>query len=244
MAFNSMVSTYFLQLTSGRAAAYRPEALVGEIRKLPFPNPNNISAEAVSSFDDIDGRVFAAFGLKDAERVLVEDMFNYILPDFRGDKKQPGGQRTASSNKPEPELLLSDYCRYFMRVLNAGFGQERGIHATIFRTPVGGQLPYRLVAFELGKDSQKHIRIHNIGSVALIEKLERLDHDPNVGRRGLYVRNVTRIYDASTGIPTIFVLKPDRARYWTRSTALADGDEVALDLFRWQQLGFAKDAAE
>ncbi len=244
MAFNSMVATYFLQLTSGRMAAYRPEALIGEIRKLPFPYPGSISTEGVNNFEEIDSRVFAAFRLKDAERVLVEDMFNYILPDFRGDKNRPGSQRTASSDRNAPEPLLGDYCRYFMRVLKAGFGQERAIRATIFRPPPGTPLPYRLIAFELGKDELPDVTIHDIGSVALIERLENLDHDSGLGRRGIYVHNVTRIYDSSTGTPTIFMLKPDMARHWTRSTALSDGDDVALDLFRWNQAGFAKDSVQ
>jgi hypothetical protein len=244
MAFNSMVSTYFLQLTSGRVAAYRPEALIGEIRNLPFPDPGSISTEGVRNFEEIDFHVFTAFGLKDAERVLVEDMFNYTLPDFRGDKNRPGSQRTASSDKNAPEPLLNDYCRYFMRVLKAGFGQERAIRATIFRTPADAPLPYRLVAFELCKDEPSDVTIHDVGSVALIERLEHLDHDPGLGRRGIYVRNVARIYDSSTGTPTIFILKPDMARHWTRSTALSDGDDVALDLFHWHQVGFAKDSVQ
>jgi hypothetical protein len=31
-------------------------------------------------------------------------------------------------------------------------------------------------------------------------------------------------------IPTIYLIKPDKIRYWTRSMALRDADEVAADI--------------
>lgn len=44
--------------------------------------------------------------------------------------------------------------------------------------------------------------------------------------RDLYMTRVVRIYDGSY----IFLLKPDRRRYWLRSIALRDADEVLADL--------------
>ena len=43
---------------------------------------------------------------------------------------------------------------------------------------------------------------------------------------GLDVTRVARIHDGSW----IFLLKPDRLRYWLRSIALRDADEVLADL--------------
>lgn len=42
----------------------------------------------------------------------------------------------------------------------------------------------------------------------------------------LHVTRVTRLYDG----PFLFLLKPDRLRYWTRSVALRDADETLSDL--------------
>jgi hypothetical protein len=50
----------------------------------------------------------------------------------------------------------------------------------------------------------------------------------------VYHHRVARIYDSRDGISTIFVVKPDFNRYWTRTMGLCDADEVALDFFRWQ----------
>lgn len=238
ISFNSMVAVYFLLLTSGRIAAYRPEALVHELLDLPLPRPRPGLAGGVETYADLDARIFDAFELKDAERVLIEDMFNYTLADFRGDENSLGWQTTYPANADTSEPQLRDYCEYFIRVLKAGFGHDKSVKATIFQAERAMPLPYRLVAFELGVAADEPVTVESVTTVALLRQLERLDgfmHEPGTNRRGIYNERVVRIYDGSSGTPTIFVVKPNMARYWTRSTGLNDGDEVALDLFRWQQ---------
>lgn len=238
LSFNSMVAVYFLQLTSGRIAAYRPEALVNELLDLPLPRPRLGLAKEVQTYAELDARVFDAFGLKDAERALIEDMFQYTLADFRGDDSSLGRQSTSTADGGASESHLGAYCEYFIRVLKAGFGHDRAIAGTIFRGEQDAPLPYRLVAFELGGVVDGAVKVANIQTTALLHELERLDtltDQSNAGRRGIYNERVARIYDSSSGTPIIFIVKPDMARYWTRSAGLQDGDEVALDLFRWQQ---------
>lgn len=46
---------------------------------------------------------------------------------------------------------------------------------------------------------------------------------------GLTITRIARIYDG----PCIYLLKPDRLRYWLRSVALRDADETLADL--WEQ---------
>ena len=54
--------------------------------------------------------------------------------------------------------------------------------------------------------------------------LDKLLHE----QRGttLYVTRIARIYDGNF----VFLLKPDRLRYWLRSVALRDADETLSDL--------------
>lgn len=58
----------------------------------------------------------------------------------------------------------------------------------------------------------------------LKDKLDKLLHE----QRGttLYVTRIARIYDGNF----VFLLKPDRLRYWLRSVALRDADETLSDL--------------
>jgi len=55
-------------------------------------------------------------------------------------------------------------------------------------------------------------------------KLDRLLHEKRGG--GLSVTRIARIYDGAC----IFLIKPDRLRYWLRSVALRDADETLADL--------------
>jgi hypothetical protein len=49
---------------------------------------------------------------------------------------------------------------------------------------------------------------------------------------------VLRLYDtvAAEGkrIPTVFLVKPDQVRYWTRTMAMRDADQVAADIGLWE----------
>ena len=62
------------------------------------------------------------------------------------------------------------------------------------------------------------------GADELRNRLDALLHE----RRGsgLTVTRITRLYDKGF----VFLLKPDRHRFWTRSIALRDGDDVLADL--------------
>ncbi len=228
LAFNSKVTLYFLMLASARLATYRPEVQVFEWRQVPVPPPEQVQLTQIGTLAELDEHAFAAFGLKDAERVLIEDICNLTLADFKGKANSPGRRPTQDSD----ETHLMAYCQYLIRVLKAGFGTNKAISATIFQPPANSALPYRLVALELGNDAP--IQIQKIQSAELLAQLERLDQK-NGTRQGIYAQRVVRLYDASNGKPTIFIIKPDMVRYWSRSSGLHDGDEIAADLMRWQQ---------
>jgi hypothetical protein len=235
LSYNSMIATYFLFLTSGRFATYRPEPLMKELLAVPMPTPRPGLLDGVTSKAEIDLRIFQAFGLKDAERALVEDLFNYTLPDFRGDRWSPGRQRTTRSFEGNEERNLVHYCKYFIRVLRAGFGRDKAVAAKIFEES-GSALPYRLVAFELDRAANEEITFVRLSSPELLGELDRLNRiwrERQARGSSIYYERIVRIYDSANGAPTVFVLKPDAVRYWTRSSGLSDADEVALDLFSW-----------
>jgi hypothetical protein len=232
LTFNSRLAVYFLQLTSGRIAAYRPEALVHDLLDLPLPLPRNGLTKGADSYVAIDARAYKAFDLKDSEIVLIEDMLAYTLAEFRGTEEPIGTDLFGPTNHGGQCSDLTGYCEYVIRVLKAGFGQDKAVTATIFQQSDGPQLPLRLVAFELVGHSPSPVTVSKIQTVALLKELERL---AGSDRNGFYSTRLVRIYDGSTGTPTIFVIKPAAIKYWTRSAGLNDGDEISLDLFRWQQ---------
>ena len=247
LSYNSVLAVYFLLLTSGRLASYRPEPLVEEMRGVPFAPPRDEMLSGVHSLEDIDNRVRKEFGVKDAEWALVDDLFRYTLPDFKGDETSPGRQPTqrvrrfTQPAKSEPDL--STYCHYFTRVLKGGFGQDKAVCATIYQDAAESPLPVRLVAIHLDWPRDEDIVVEQIDSAALCDRLMDLDQkwlqtgDRNRG--GIFYQRVALVYSEfrynRRSIPTVYIIKPDRIRYWTRSAALRDADEVAADVQLWRQ---------
>lgn len=231
LAHNSTLAVYFHFLTSGRVSAYRPKLSREEILSLPIPYPEEASLEGVTDHASLDKRVYELFRLNDAERVLVEDTLAYTVDGFLETEGTLGDEPTASGVQ-EGEDHLRAYCEHFIRVIRAGFGEDKGVSATIFRG-AQEQMPLRLVAFKLGATPSVEVNVEEMESPALLRQLQKLgDLDTRAGG-GLFNRRIARIYDGSSGVPTIFVVKPDRKRFWTRSVGLHDGDEVALDLLTW-----------
>ena len=64
------------------------------------------------------------------------------------------------------------------------------------------------------------------GAEELGEKLDALLREQR--SRSLRMVRIARIYDDRF----VFLLKPDRLRYWLRSVALRDADETVADLRR------------
>jgi len=236
LSYNSILAVYFLLLTSSRFASYRPEPLVSELLRVPVPKPTNNILAGLTSYPEIDRRVRDAFQFKDAEWVLVEDLFNVTLADFKGDEYSVGRLRTRRKVGIGEEPDLRRYCEYFIRVLKAGFGSDKEVAATIFHE--NGKLPYRLVAFHLNKGASEAIRIHNMDDRELLDELETLNSTWLAQRKAksgsIYSQRVARIYADVNGTPTIYIVKPDAYRYWTRSMGLHDADEVAADFVRWK----------
>jgi hypothetical protein len=246
LSYNSKLAVYYLLLSSGRFASYIPEVNVDDLLRVPIPELSVGELKNIKTIDDIDKCIRQAFEFKDSEWVLINDLFNYTLPDFKGDGASPGRKRThridnsQSQNNTEPELTA--YCEYFLRVLKAGFGQDKQVCATIFQEQTKTLLPVRLVAIHLNKPDSGGVHIKPIDSPDLIERLENLNklylERGSIEDGGIFYQRVARIYDSvelnGVKIPTIYLIKPDKIRYWTRSMALRDADEVAADIMTWQ----------
>lgn len=232
LSYNSKLAVYFLFLTSGRFASFIPEPNPEDILRVPIPELEASLLDNINNFEDVDKRVRQAFLFKDSEWVLIEDALDYTLPDFKGNSSSSGKLATRRDGEPD----LTEYCKYFLKVIKAGFGIDKQACATIFQEPKESRLPIRLVAIHLNSSTSEEIRVERIDSHVLLKRLKRLNElfiaqeDSNEG--GILYQRVARIYDSisSSTVPTVYLIKPDRLRYWTRSSALRDADEVSADI--------------
>ncbi len=238
-SINSSIAVYFLLLTSGRLASWIPEPNKKDFLNIPIAIGGKKSS--VESVADIDRKATLDFDLKDSESVLVSDLFKFTMPDFQGNDSSPGRQFTQRNDTSkrvstrEPEV--SQYCKFFLRVLKSVSGDEQSIRATIFQDSSKQRLPVRLVAFYLDMDRSEEITVETIDSDELCFLLDTLNETylkiHGVDRGGIFFQRVARIYleQEINGVltPVVYIVKPDRVRYWTRSAGLRDADEVAAD---------------
>jgi hypothetical protein len=242
LSCNSKLAVYYLLLSSGRFASYRPAVYKQDLLNVPIPEPHVGLMEQISSVEDVDQRIRQLLEFRNSEWALVEDLFDYTLPDFKGDISSPGRQRTRTLGKGK-EHHLRIYCEYFLKVLIAGFGKDKNICATIYQEAEETNLPVRLVAVHLDWPRQSKIEIEPIKTPELMDRLLKIEerflrvsHDRS---GGVFYRRVVRVYGSirieGKLVPTIFLIKPDQIRYWTRCAAMRDADEVAGDVMLWDQ---------
>lgn len=249
-SYNSIIATYYLLHTSHRFT-YLQEVNKNELLRVPFPR-SAISLNEIAVPSDADQIVRRGFALKDAEWTLVEDALNYTLAAFKatrpGLEQQPRGRRprdaaeatalVASQLEGVTPDMLGQYGRTFARVIRGGFGQDKRLRTTVYRTPSEFPAPVHLVAVHLGwpDDGEDEIQFVDVATNDLLSRivelsllLEQRTQDGTTLRR-----RVARVYDVvSQGrqrIPTVYLCKPSQPRYWTRSMAMRDADEVAADL--------------
>ena len=243
LSYNSRLAVYYLLLRSAQFANYRPSTNMTELLTVPCPKPTSKLLDGIKTFPDVDQRIRESFTLKESEWALVEDALRYTLPDFKGGANSPGRLPThRRGDKKSEESELHSYCAWFLRVLRAGFGEDKQVCATVFEESTRQRLPVRLVAVHLNWPRRREIMIELIQSGALAERLRCVYRLLEGGdEQGIRFRRVARVFDIleeqGERIPTVFIVKPDQARYWSRSIALRDADEVSLEIMRWQQNG-------
>jgi hypothetical protein len=245
LTFRSRVSAYFLALTS-RLAFDRGEALSGDMLDVPIPDPANGWLPKTLSINGTDEIVEKAFGLSQAETALIEDLLDYGYREgVTDDSVRPARLATERTHENEKGTLHT-YADYFLRAMQATFGSERSMSATIFEEKRGtSKVPVRMVAIHLDwPRRRKPIAYEIISASALRQRMlefwqQQLGPRARQGapslKGGTSFQRVARIFIThhpakGERIPTVLFLKPDQKRYWTRSQALRDADELAASI--------------
>ncbi|HUW18567.1 MAG TPA: N-6 DNA methylase [Sedimentisphaerales bacterium] len=247
IAANSSFAVYYYYLTSGRLASFIPSLRKEDFETLPLPNSSEITFSQLWTMTmcEIDSAAFDLYGLTEVNRVLINDVLNIRIPDFKGKLHEiPGGCQPVEtlSNKCSKEMF--QYCEWFLSVIKAGFGEDKPVSATIFTSNSNSNLPYCMVAIHLDWAQPKPVAYKHCGKSELLAKLAELENEYKSEKNGsIYYRRVSRVYmnigvrhdGIKRNIPTVFLIKPNQIRYWTRSMAMRDADEVAGDIMLWRE---------
>ncbi|MDX2111923.1 MAG: N-6 DNA methylase [Verrucomicrobiota bacterium] len=232
LMLRSSFAPYWFALTSGQFAGFIPKATETELRQIPALRVSDsklveLVKEGTSSIDDT---VMELLKLSPAEKILVEDLHQTVLPDAQRQGGNPPGLKPATSSE------LEAYASTFLKVLSATYGRSVKASATVFHATGTDVLPFQLIAIELNSHGQDGVVFQELTKEALWQQLVSC-HENLLGRtrEGIgYQRIVEVILERQhqAGVsPALFLLKPNQRRYWLRSLAMRDADRLGPLLF-------------
>lgn len=163
---------------------------------------------------DIDEFPFPAdeadLDLTENDQIILRDAFDYYR-DFQRLGDDAGIMREAKAKDHQ------DFARVFARQINA-------VHKKLRPLPVKSWAGVSCQPFVFGKDVPDWTDAESLNTK--LAGLLRAKKSPS-----LTTVRILRIFDG----PFLFLIKPDRLRYWLKSIALRDADETLADL---RALGF------
>jgi hypothetical protein len=225
--FNSGIAVYYLLHTSQRFANYNQEIDVGDLLSVPLPGASVLLPE--SRDGENDARVAAAFRLKPAEAILIEDALRVTLRRLVASRQTV--RRQEYSEAPS-EADLFAYAGTFRDVLKHGFGEGRRVGVAISVAESGEDSQFQLVTVLLDPPASEDtwVEHHDLQSLH-----SQVVHAMTSGSEGVVIyRRVilsygVRLYRGSR-VPVVHICKPAMVPYWTRSQAMRDADVVSTDL--------------
>ena len=195
------------------------ERIAAWLKKMTKPLQAFVSASGMTTFTqrskwvdlhDIKALPYPESGKLDLspnEEILVDDIVDYYRDLIRL------GEDSAAM-KDDGHAALSDFTSVFIRQINAIY-KKKPLQVLKSQSWPG----VICQPFVFGKGN-----VDWNGADELKDKIATLLHEQK--GPALSITRIARIYDGNF----IFLLKPDRLRYWLRSVALRDADETLADL--------------
>lgn len=224
--FNSELPLYYAMLTSGRWLVERDELTKGEIMNIPIPKDvlnGNLDMNFLERLaKDVEFRKYEnerlmhLYGLDDSEKTLVKDTLKFTLNYFRH-KGYP--------KAIEPAIVtdVKEYLEILCNALNRQFSSsDRHFFGTVYLT----KGPLRMISLHLVTDGKDMISEER-NEEEMEELLKQLDQELIEERAGsVYVQRHLRRYSKDS----VYIIKPNQKRYWTKSSAIADTDKIYADI--------------
>ena len=244
---NSKLMYWFAFHSSASLGSERPIVHQDQLLDLPFPKPVDMEepqrAETAADqlaalmdeaegrlgatiqppdllpqlLDRIDALVYDYFALSDLEILLVEDTFDYIAPSVQPNPSSspPIWRRTTPSDR-------SAYAPALISILEAWMEPGRRVGVSLIARDDD------LVVAKLHLCAAEDWAEYSERNLALGEALGRVSQAMNCELPGnLHQLGSLRVYTGDD----LYLVKPNRMRFWTRSAARADAEDILIDVW-------------
>ncbi len=244
--FNSRLAGWFYFHTTASLGAERPEVHQKQLLTLPFPEPEDspdanrsrraeqgivhlmdtllarkdeilVSTDWLSGYvEEANQLVYDYYGLTTDERTLVDDTVREVVPSV-----QPHRGALTPLLTESTDAVRQEYARTLSSTL------ERWISGTVRARVFEGKRDWSLVELSLNRgNADGSIEVARSPD-ALTEALGKVMASLPAGTsHNVQLRPDLKVFldDA------LYLIKPPDARFWLRSAALNDADEIAGDL--------------
>jgi hypothetical protein len=133
---------------------------------------------------------------------------------------------------------MTAYAKTFARVVKGTFGKDKQLASTVFTEPHAQKLPVRMITIHLEAPSRDGVKVEPIEADGLLDKLAEFYNDQlkkklrDATGSGLGFQRVAYFFHPSrengVRVMNLTIVKPDERRYWTRSMAMRDADQLAV----------------
>ena len=237
---NSSLAAWVYFHDTANFGAERPKVHQGELLKLPFDIPRNMpdperasvaeekivqlinreiaNANALLSpysnpLEELDALVFDYYGLDVSEVALIEDTFRYIIPAMQP-RRSAGMQKIWDSSRVEHR---SDYAAMLCDALKSWLRQPISASLAAKSSDIG------ILKLTINPENETYSEVSPPEAGQLLQSIQ---NHLSISLPG----NVQLVPDLRFVIGNdMYLVKPMQLRYWLRSTALADAEQIAAE---------------
>lgn len=227
LVINSNMALYYGLLTSGRWLVERDEFAKEELMNLPMPEKisdlNDINYEFLKNLSEktnydetINNLIKKLYRLDEYELIQIDDSIKFTLDYYINKNK-------SNAIKEVNKGILKEYINIFCSVLNNSFSSPNKLFVgTIYN----GEGPLKVISARL-VDKSENFKLLNIVDGELNKVLTDLDKQLTEEiSQSIYIRRNLRRYSGNS----LFIVKPNQMRFWTKSAALRDADDTYKDI--------------
>ena len=246
---NSQLAAWFLFHISASLGTERAEVHIQELLELPFPQPSELSTEAArtaeqivqivdqlvarkdeffvpdtaSQIQQINRLVCQFFGLTEHEVTILEEGVTKVIPSMQ---PRRGVDTPLLREAGRPEEV--DYANTLISALQQWLKGRRRLQATL----LGAESPWRAIQLRFVDDAANQPVVVNQDPSALIEAIHQfMAALPAQHTRNFYFATKLKVFIGDT----LTLVKPLDSRFWLRTAALNDADEIVADLLMERQ---------
>lgn len=244
---NSKIGAYLLFLLSSNWGIEREILYSGEVLEMPnissalpeekkqaiiacideiitIKKSNDLIQDIKNIEQRIDELFYEGLNLSKSERVLIEDLVNLTLDGFQNKKESIAFHPCDAVNMQQYGTFLSNTINNFLK-----FGSTLRGWVSVF-VP-NAKKPLNIIALHLNNQQQAgYVEMINDYEISqLFKEIEQYTYQQFA--ESIYYRKFLKYYAGDT----IYIIKPNEKRFWSRSLAMNEADEIIAEILSGQK---------